>query len=163
VPEEGASGTSGLQASMRCEIPAESLSFIKDTDVKHMPGVFRLQAFRSRGAVDEDNPSRLRLYFLQAPHFANPEPAPGETRLSELGDKTFLAQTDKRTLEVYVFPDAAGSSWRLHVVLPWRSWFALTRLHYSDASAAYLSSLPLPPCTHVYTHHLGSPPADTSE
>ena len=54
-----------------------------------------------RGAIDSASGVHLRLYFLQRPDFVNPKPAPKETRLSELADRRFLADTSKDVQQHY--------------------------------------------------------------
>jgi hypothetical protein len=65
------------------------------------PRIFRVQAFRTKGVVDQASKVHLRMYFLQAPQFANPTPTEGETRLSELADVNFLRDVDKETQDLY--------------------------------------------------------------
>lgn len=43
----------------------------------------------------------LRLYFLQAPRFKNPNPLPKEKRLEQLGDERFLETTSAELLSHY--------------------------------------------------------------
>ncbi|EGD82878.1 NAD+ dependent glutamate dehydrogenase [Salpingoeca rosetta] len=62
---------------------------------------FRLQAFRSKAAVEEAGGAHLRLYLLQACEFVNPKPADDETRIEELADKGFLSDVDAKTKAAY--------------------------------------------------------------
>ena len=61
----------------------------------HRPASSHLSLFssRPRGAIDSASGVHLRLYFLQKPDFVNPDPAPKESRLSELADRRFLTDT----------------------------------------------------------------------
>lgn len=68
--------------------------------------------FRIRGAIDKESGVRLRLYFLQRPEFKNPNPAPKETRLSELADHRFLSETPEELLAHYQVCDDSTPSQR---------------------------------------------------
>lgn len=46
-------------------------------------------------------PYHLRMYFLNAPDFANPNPDKGETRISQLACKSFLSVAPPEMKETY--------------------------------------------------------------
>ena len=59
---------------------------------------WRLQCYRTRGVMSG---AHLRLYFLQRPQFANPNPVAGETDINVLGDTRMLRTTTPDTLALY--------------------------------------------------------------
>ena len=61
---------------------------------------WRLQCYRSRGVLGDDNRSHLRLYFMQTCDWVNPVPAPGETRMEVISDRRFLQSTPPALLDI---------------------------------------------------------------
>ncbi|KAK4994213.1 NAD-dependent glutamate dehydrogenase [Elasticomyces elasticus] len=62
---------------------------------------YRVETFRSSSNLPGDDVQQLRCYFVYQAHFANPKPAPGETRLEILGESRFLSKATKNTKEIY--------------------------------------------------------------
>lgn len=62
---------------------------------------YRVETFRSSSSLPGDDSQQLRCYFVYQAHFANPNPAPGETRLEVVGEKRFLQKATKNTKEIY--------------------------------------------------------------
>lgn len=62
---------------------------------------YRVETFRSAGVLPGDKEQQLRCYFVYKCKFANPNPGPEETRLEQVGDKTFLQKATANTKEIY--------------------------------------------------------------
>lgn len=64
---------------------------------------FRVETFRSPVNMTGTPTSKasIRCYFVYQCHFVDPKPAPGETRLSKVSDKMFLAKATKNTIQIY--------------------------------------------------------------
>lgn len=64
---------------------------------------FRVETFRSPTNLTGTPSSKatIRCYFIYQCNFVDPNPSPNETRLSVIGDRTFLAKATKNTLQIY--------------------------------------------------------------
>ncbi|KAF2487053.1 Glutamate/Leucine/Phenylalanine/Valine dehydrogenase-domain-containing protein [Neohortaea acidophila] len=64
---------------------------------------YRMESFRSKSKLPDatDEEASLRCYFIYQSVFKNQNPAPGETRIEELGDERFLQKATKNTLDIY--------------------------------------------------------------
>ncbi|RDW70262.1 putative NAD-specific glutamate dehydrogenase [Coleophoma crateriformis] len=65
--------------------------------------VFRVETFRSPGNMAGSGVSKttMRCYFVYRCNFVDSNPAPGETRLEYIADRTFLAKATKNTKQIY--------------------------------------------------------------
>ncbi len=63
---------------------------------------FRVETFRSPGSLHgSESKATMRCYFVYQCQFVNATPVAGETRLSVIGDKMFLAKATKNTRQIY--------------------------------------------------------------
>ncbi|CAJ2506021.1 Uu.00g001510.m01.CDS01 [Anthostomella pinea] len=64
---------------------------------------FRVETFRSPGAVSSDDVSKasLRCYFVYQCQFVDSKPEPDETRLEVISDRMFLTKATKNTKQIY--------------------------------------------------------------
>ncbi|KAI9843812.1 MAG: NAD-dependent glutamate dehydrogenase [Sclerophora amabilis] len=62
---------------------------------------YRVETFRSSGVLPGDSEQQLRCYFVYKCNFANPDPGPEATKLSVIGEKTFLLKATENTKEIY--------------------------------------------------------------
>ena len=62
---------------------------------------YRVETFRSSSKLPGDTEQQLRCYFVYQCDFANPSPAPGETRIDQIGEKRFLQKATKNTIDIY--------------------------------------------------------------
>jgi glutamate dehydrogenase len=63
--------------------------------------VYRLQCFRSQGALSVDSSLHLRMYFLQKPSFPEPRATADETDIERIGDIHFLERTDPAVIAMF--------------------------------------------------------------
>lgn len=62
---------------------------------------YRVETYRSSGNVSSSLAQQLRCYFVFRCNFVNPTPAPGESDIRQVSDKTFLEKVSENTLEIY--------------------------------------------------------------
>jgi glutamate dehydrogenase len=63
---------------------------------------FRLETFRSMGALSLSSKKQIRCYFVTKCDFVNPNPSLEEMRdLRVCGDKNFLEKVTENTLDIY--------------------------------------------------------------
>ncbi len=62
---------------------------------------YRVETFRSSSSLMADSAQQLRCYFVYKCDFVNPTPAPNETDLSVISDKTFLEKATPNTKAIY--------------------------------------------------------------
>lgn len=63
---------------------------------------YRLETFRSMGAINPASLKQIRCYFVTKCEFVNPNPSLDEMRdLRVCGDKSFLDKVTENTLEIY--------------------------------------------------------------
>lgn len=62
---------------------------------------FRVETFRSPGAIGDDSKAALRCYFVYQCEFVEPNADPKETRLEVISDRMFLAKATKNTKQTY--------------------------------------------------------------
>lgn len=62
---------------------------------------YRVESFRSTSLLPGGSEQQLRCYFLYQCHFDNPTPAPGETDIEKIGERTFLQKATKNTKVIY--------------------------------------------------------------
>ncbi|KAI9761651.1 MAG: glutamate dehydrogenase (NADP(+)) gdh1 [Chaenotheca gracillima] len=62
---------------------------------------YRVETFRSSGVLPGDSEQQLRCYFVYKCNFSNPNPGPEATKLSIIGEQTFLLKATENTKEIY--------------------------------------------------------------
>lgn len=62
---------------------------------------YRVETFRSSSSIPGEEDQQLRCYFVYQADFANPSPAPEETRIEMIGEKRFLQKATKNTRDIY--------------------------------------------------------------
>jgi glutamate dehydrogenase len=62
---------------------------------------YRVESFRSDSRLPGQTEQQLRCYFVYRCHFANPNPAPGETNIDAIGEMRFLLKATQNTKAVY--------------------------------------------------------------
>ena len=62
---------------------------------------FRVETFRSPGAIGTDSQATIRCYFVYKCQFVDPDADPTETRLEVISDRMFLAKATKNTKLIY--------------------------------------------------------------
>ena len=63
---------------------------------------YRLETFRSQGAISVTSQNQIRCYFVTKCNFVNPNPSLEEMRdLRVCGDKHFLEKVTEHTLAIY--------------------------------------------------------------
>ena len=63
---------------------------------------YRLETFRSMGALSRASEKQIRCYFVTKCDFVNPNPSEEEMRdLRICGDKSFLEKVTENTLDIY--------------------------------------------------------------
>jgi hypothetical protein len=140
-----------------------SLLLMTSIDARYLNGstparAYRLETFRSMGAISVTSTKQIRCYFVTKCDFVNPNPSLEEMRdLRVCGDKSFLEKVTENTLAIYqsvVDAVLQRSGIQLHVnsidvrpcdwnVRDWRNKGTTSSHRISTADIYFLLQLPL--------------------